>query len=138
MPKANLLSSLCERCAPPEITLKLKPCGEIVKEQLQLIEARFPSVTVEDYVIMPDHIHAIIILTGDHTGSPLQEIVNWYKTMTTNEYIRHVKEGLYQPYNDAFWQRSFFDHIIRNQDDLYETRKYIVNNPISWYFDHKK
>ena len=41
-----------EGLAPPEITVKLKPCGEVVKEQLQLIEARFPSVTIEDYVIM--------------------------------------------------------------------------------------
>ena len=51
-----------EGLAPPEITVILKPCGEIVKEQLQLIEARFPSVTIEDYVIMPDHIHAVIFL----------------------------------------------------------------------------
>jgi len=51
-----------EGLAPPEITVKLKPCGEIAKEQLQSIETRFPDVTIEDYVIMPDHIHAIIFL----------------------------------------------------------------------------
>ena len=49
-----------EGLAPPEITIKLKPCGEVVKEQLQLIETRFRGVTVEDHVIMPDHIHAVI------------------------------------------------------------------------------
>jgi REP element-mobilizing transposase RayT len=58
-----------EGLAPPEITVKLKPCGEIVKEQLQLIETRFPSVTVEDYVIMPDHIHAVIFLHGKAGGA---------------------------------------------------------------------
>ena len=51
-----------EGLAPPEITVKLKPCGEIVKEQLRSIETRFPSVTIKDYVIMPDHIHAVIFL----------------------------------------------------------------------------
>ena len=51
-----------EGLAPPEITVKLKPCGEIVKEQLRLIESRFQNVTIEDYVIMPDHIHAVIFL----------------------------------------------------------------------------
>ena len=58
-----------EGLAPPEITVKLKPCGEVVKEQLQLIEARFPSVTIEDYVIMPDHIHAVIFLHGKAGGA---------------------------------------------------------------------
>ena len=57
-----------EGLAPPEITVKLKPCGKIVKEQLQLIETRFTSVTVWDYVIMPDHIHAIIFLNGKAGG----------------------------------------------------------------------
>ena len=62
--------------APPEITVKLKPCGEIAKEQLQSIETRFPDVTIEDYVIMPDHIHAIIFLhkkTGGASPSPTLE-----------------------------------------------------------------
>ena len=58
-----------EGLAPPEITVKLKPCGEVVKEQLHLIESRFPSVTVEEYVIMPDHIHAVIVL-HERTGGP--------------------------------------------------------------------
>ena len=101
------------------------------------IEHKFQNAKIDQYVIMPDHVHAIIVLTGDHTGSPLQEIIEWYKTMTTNEYIRHVKEGLYRPYNKIMWQRSFFDHIIRNQDDLRETRKYIVNNPLTWYYKRK-
>ena len=53
-----------EGLAPPEIEIavNLKPCGEVVNEQLQLIETRFPSVTVEDYVIMPDHIHLLLII----------------------------------------------------------------------------
>ena len=58
-----------EGLGPPEITVKLKPCGEVVKEQLHLIESRFPSVTVEEYVIMPDHIHAVIVL-HERTGGP--------------------------------------------------------------------
>ena len=55
--------------APPEITIKLKPCGEVVKEQLQLIKTRFRGVTVEDYVIMPDHIHAVIFLHRQAGGA---------------------------------------------------------------------
>ena len=58
-------SAVGEGLAPPEYWMKLKPCGEVVREQLQLLENRFPSVSVEDYVIMPDHIHAIIFLDPD-------------------------------------------------------------------------
>ena len=76
-----------EGLAPPEITVKLKPCGEVVKEQLQLIETRFPSVTVEDYVIMPDHIHAVIFLhekTGGASPSPtLDDILCAFKSLTS-------------------------------------------------------
>ena len=76
-----------EGLAPPEITVKLKPCGEVVKEQLQLIEARFPSVTIEDYVIMPDHIHAVIFLhekAGGASPSPtLDDVVCAFKSLTS-------------------------------------------------------
>ena len=62
-----------EGLAPPECWVKLKPCGEIVQEQLGLLEQRFPSITIEDCVIMPDHIHAVIFLhknTGGASPSP--------------------------------------------------------------------
>ena len=76
-----------EGLAPPEITVKLKPCGEVVKEQLQLIEARFPSVTIEDYVIMPDHIHAVIFLhekAGGASPSPtLNDVICAFKSLTS-------------------------------------------------------
>ena len=72
-----------EGLAPPEITVKLKPCGEVVKEQLQLIETRFPSVSVEDHVIMPDHIHAVIFLhekAGGASPSPtLDDVICAFK-----------------------------------------------------------
>ena len=76
-----------EGLAPPEITVIFKPCGEIVKEQLQLIETRFLGVTVEDYVVMPDHIHAVIFLHGNAGGaspSPtLDDVICAFKSLTS-------------------------------------------------------
>ncbi|MHB1151048.1 MAG: hypothetical protein ACYCWE_00740 [Eubacteriales bacterium] len=60
--------------------------------------------------------------------------------MTTNEYIRGVKNGLYPPFDKHVWQRNYFEHIIRNEDDLYDIRKYIRDNPKNWeklYIDPK-
>lgn len=104
----------------------------IIDKYLHELENKFKNVKLDYYVIMPDHIHFILFITGDHTGSPLPQMVDWFKTMSTNEYIRGVKSGLYTPFNKHIWQRSFFEHAIRNEDDLYETRKYIENNPLKW------
>ena len=101
------------------------------------IEKKYNNAKVDYYVIMPDHIHFILILSGDHTGSPLQRIMNWFKTMTTNEYIKGIKEGKYMSFDKKLWQRGYFEHIIRNENDLYEIRQYIENNPKKWVLENK-
>ena len=72
---------------------------------------------------------------GEHIGSPLQNVVQWFKTMTTNEYIRHVKQNGWKPFNGKLWQRNYYEHIIRNEDDLNQIREYIMNNPWKWDLD---
>ena len=68
--------------------------------------------------------------TGAHTGAPLQEMLKWYKTQTTNAYIRMVKQGIFPPFRKHVWQRGYYEHVIRNNADLTETRQYILNNPL--------
>ena len=135
--RMNILSEIAvgEGLAPPEITVKLKPCGEVVKEQLQLIEARFPSVTIEDYVIMPDHIHAVIFLhekAGGASPSPtLDDVICAFKSLTSRSCKQ--KYGI-----EKMFQRSSAEHIVRDRDD-YETRRmYIYENPMRWYYKHLK
>jgi putative transposase len=69
---------------------------------------------------------------GGHAGPPLLEIMRWFKTMTTNEYIRHVKNDGWNPFAGKLWQRNYYEHIIRDDDSLNEIREYIRNNPIRW------
>ena len=120
-----------EGLAPPEITVKLKPCGKIVKEQLQLIEIRFQGVTVEDYVIMPDHIHAVIFLRGKAGGaspSPtLNDVICAFKSLTSRSCKQ--KYGI-----EKMFQRSFAEHIVRDREDYETRRKYIYENPKRWYY----
>ena len=135
--RMNILSEITvgEGLAPPEITVKLKPCGEVVKEQLQLIEARFPSVTIEDYVIMPDHIHAVIFLhekAGGASPSPtLDDVVCAFKSLTSRSCKQ--KFGI-----EKMFQRSSAEHIVRDRDDYETRRKYIYENPMRWYYKHLK
>ena len=65
----------------------------------------------------------------------LSDILKWFKTMTTNEYIKGVKQGLYEPFDKKMWQRDFFEHVIRSEDELYEMRRYIDENPARWALD---
>ena len=107
-------------------------CNLLVKKWLFEIEAKFPDVTICKYVIMPDHIHFIISKSGDHTGSPLRDIIGWFKTMVTNDYICKVKQGLLMPFDKKIWQRNYYEHVIRNENDYIEKAEYIDNNPIKW------
>ncbi len=65
----------------------------------------------------------------------LGRIVQWFKTMTTNVYVRGVHERGWQPFDGRLWQRNYYEHIIRDGDELDRIRDYIVNNPRSWKDD---
>ena len=79
---------------------------------------------------MPNHLNFIISKRGDHAGSPLRDIVGWFKTMTTNEYIENVKNNMFPPFDKKIWQRNYYEHIIRDESDYIETKEYILNNPL--------
>lgn len=101
---------------------------EMVEKWIVEIENKYENVTVDCYVVMEDHVHLILFITEGNQIS-LSEIMKWFKTMTTNEYIRGVRDRVYEPFEKKLWQRSFYDHIIRNDEDLNEKREYVMNNP---------
>jgi hypothetical protein len=72
---------------------------------------------------------------GEHTGSPLHTVIQWFKTMTTNEYIRGVKTLGWQQFDKKLWQRNYWEHIIRNKQSYQFIANYIINNPINWQYD---
>jgi REP element-mobilizing transposase RayT len=74
-------------------------------------------------------------LQGEHIGSPLHGVVQWFKTMTTNEYIRGVKTLGWPPFNGKLWQRNYHEHIIRNEQSYQTILEYIINNPAKWAVD---
>lgn len=82
--------------------------------------------------------------TGGHAGppqpippqprpnAPLSQMIQWFKTMTTNEYIRGVKELGWPRFDGKLWQRDYYEHIIRNADEANRIHLYIESNPINW------
>ncbi len=120
-----------EETVSTEYLIKLKPCGKVVQEQLQAIESRFPSVRVQDFVIMPDHIHAVIVLYGRGGASPsptLDDVICAFKSLTSR--ICKQRYGV-----EKMFQRSSAEHIIRDREDYETRRKYIYENPMRWYYD---
>lgn len=72
---------------------------------------------------------------GEHIGSPLRGIIQWFKTMTTNEYIRGVKQLGWDAFDGKLWQRNYYEHIIRNEISYLRIVEYINNNPANWKED---
>lgn len=63
-------------------------------------------------------------------GRSLPEMIRWFKTMTTNDFIKSVNAGLFRPFNKKIWQKSYYEHVIRNDNDYALTLEYICNNPL--------
>jgi REP element-mobilizing transposase RayT len=115
---------------------------------------KFHGVTTDAFIVMPNHIHGIIITVGadrcvrphsdtpagaqgGHAGPPLPRIVQWFKTMTTNKYIRGVKRSGWTPFNRTLWQRGYYEHVVRNDTSLNRIREYITTNPLRWELDRE-
>ena len=141
--------------------IRLNDAGKMVEKWWWELANKFPAIELDEFIIMPNHFHGIVVIVGadlrvcpdpprqntdelekqgEHVGSPLQqptlgEIVQWFKTMTTNEYIRGVKEKNWEPFYKRLWQRNYYEHIIRNAESLNSTRLYIQTNPAQWDAD---
>ena len=110
--------------------------NQIIHKWMTETQRKFNNVSIDKYVIMPDHLHLIVNIKERHAGRSLPDIVRFFKTMTTNEYIRGVKKGMLPPFNKKLWQKSYYDHVIRNQQDYNEVWEYIENNPVKWMLMH--
>lgn len=101
--------------------LELTSIGEICEQTILHINSSDEDFNITKYVVMPNHIHLLIEITSGGRGSPpLQDIIKRFKSFTTKKY------------GSVLWQRSFYDHIIRNDDDLYYHLQYIDENPKKW------
>lgn len=72
---------------------------------------------------------------GGHVGPPLPKIIQWFKTMTTNAYIQNVRQCNWPPFVGRLWQRNYYEHIIRDEQEMRRLREYIVQNPLKWASD---
>lgn len=102
--------------------------GLIAKRHLLDVPSHFENVFIDKYVIMPNHIHAIIVIGCSQT-------VRSRPSPTLSTIVGQYKSGVSRQLGFPLWQRSFYDHIIRKESDYEEIWKYIDENPAKWFYD---
>ena len=119
--------------------MALNDAGRMATHWFHELENKYPDVRCDAFVCMPDHVHFVVRtgnggehIGGEHIGSPLRNIVAWFKTMTTNAYIRGVKQSGWPPFPEKLWHRNYYEHIVRNDADLARIRTYIRKNPANY------
>ena len=127
--REHLLSHISDKTP---VENQLTACGKIAEEQLIALENRYDGVEIDKYVIMPNHIHAIIIIrkeTESIKNTPvLSDVICSFKSITVRLCRAAGIAG-------RIFQNSFHDHIIRGEKDYKEIWKYIDNNPLQWNYD---
>jgi len=108
--------------------------GEVVKKYIENISVLYDDVNVDNYVIMPNHVHLIIVLHNSQNNGTM-----WASSPTKQigipQIIRSMKTMITKKIGFPLWQRSYHDHIIRNQKDYNRIYEYIQNNPKTWAND---
>ena len=135
----------------------------MVSSVWNVLPERFPNIELDAFVVMPNHIHGILmiahidnhavgaplvgarVVTGDRATTrvaptnsnevTLGAVIGAYKSLTTLDYIRGVKTASWPSFQKNLWQRNYYEHIIRNETSLNSIRQYISDNPANWAWD---
>ncbi len=136
--------------------VRLSDAGEMVESVWVDIPKHYSAVKIDSFVAMPNHIHGIIILgvgagpracpdKKQRLGQPqgvaptfsLPDVVRRFKSLTTTKYIKGVARNRWPEFPGRLWQRNYYEHVIRNENELNLIREYIQMNPIKWSFDRE-
>lgn len=154
----------------------LNDAGKMVMEIWESLPGRFQVVRLDQFMVMPNHFHGIIMLNtdddrrgescirpgsdirpdvadvagekgdhirkGDHKDRPygtadnsLGRVIQAFKSLTTHTYVSGVNNHGWQPFTGRLWQRNYYEHVIRNDEELNGIREYIMYNPARWAED---
>ncbi len=126
----------------------LSPIGQIAFEFWLDIPKRFGNVQLDESIVMPNHVHGIIVIADPCRGVKFNaptEVRNYYSQISPNRgtiplTVRTYKSAVStwckrNGYENFQWQRNYYDHIVRDEEDLDQIREYIANNPMKWDLD---
>ena len=119
--------------------MELNQTGQIVNQILQSLSNRF-DIKLDQFQIMPNHVHAIIVIVGAQFIAPHNNVVATFQGVinhapTLGDVVRYFKAQTAYLSKIKLWQRNYHEHIIRNDRELWAIRQYIKNNPKNWEQD---
>lgn len=106
--------------------------GLMVESWWYSLEGRYPGILLDAVVVMPNHIHGIVMIgtdAGVSTIPSLSDVMYWFKSITTHDYGIGVREFGWDRYPGRLWQKRYYEHIVRGDRDLGTIRRYIMGNP---------
>ena len=134
--------------------MRLNEYGEIVKKTWNDLPNHVGNIALDEFTIMPNHVHGIIMIVGAgskpaHAGPvkragfeppltvtkkkhALPEIIRQYKTFSARR-INQIRKTPGQ----TIWQRNYYEHVVRDENDLFGIRKYVRDNPVNWESDEE-
>jgi len=139
--------------------MKLNDTGRMIQTVWDELPGYYPGVDTDEFILMPNHIHGIIILTPNVGAGPraclendqgigqprgvapttrslsLPDVIHRFKSLTTARYRHGVSQKGWLPFPGKLWQRNYYEHIIRDENDLSQIRQYIQENPLKWDLD---
>jgi putative transposase len=127
--------------------VRLATAGHIVQQEWLALPSRFPGLVLDEFVIMPNHMHALLAFVGAGLAPPgvatratpasewnqrptLPSVLCAFKSIST----RIANQDAGTPGRNV-WQRGYYEHIVRNSQDMKNVQRYILENPSRWAFD---
>ena len=105
-----------------EDKIQLNEIGNLAYSNIENLEKIYNTIKIDKFVVMPNHIHMIIIIEKE-------------TNLTISRIIKQYKEWITKTIKKSIWQKSYYDHIIRNEKDYYRIWKYIDENVVKWSLD---
>lgn len=131
-----------------DYSMVLNGFGQIVHNEWMRTAIARPNVTIDAFIVMPNHLHGIIIVNGtnirrgDPAGRPYTPIPHGPPSNSIGAMVGQFKSlatkrinALRKTPGMRLWQRNYYEHVIRNEHDLNEIRQYILDNPVKWDMD---
>jgi REP element-mobilizing transposase RayT len=127
--------------------IKLNAFGEVAQASWYELPQHFSYLGLDVFVIMPNHVHGIIVLNGvgaQHAAPPRGGLRPNVQAGSLGAVVRSFKSAVSKQINELqgtpgmpVWQRNYYEHVIRNAEELHRIRQYIVNNPLQWALDRE-
>ncbi len=125
--------------------VNLTAFGHIVAASWQDLPSHYPFVTLDAFVVMPNHVHGIIMINANvPVGAGLKPAPTIARNHALPEIVRALKtfsarriNALRQTPGTPVWQRNYYEHVVRTEGDLNRIREYILANPLQWAHDEE-